>query len=329
VLLTAEQDPPEQTKTMRRSKAGFAPAIVASLAVATIGWGGSMASAATFNLTEVAPGIHFHQGRQVGLDSPERDDIANIGFIIGERCVAVIDTGGSIATGRKLRNALRSVTRKPVCYVVNTHVHYDHLLGNHAFASDNAQIVGHRRLPAAVANNRTFFLASFANELGHHKQPALIHDPDVTVERTRILDLGNRKIRLDAHSTSHTDNDLTVFDLNTNTLWASDLLFTQRIPALNGSINGWIEETRKLAASRVDRMIPGHGAIPGDWHAAVRAQMRYLVSLRSEIRRIIRKGEFLEDALVSVSDGEKERWLLFDQNHRRNVSRAFAELEWE
>jgi hypothetical protein len=57
--------------------------------------------------------------------------------------------------------------------------------------------------------------------------------------------------------------------------------------------------------------------------------MRYLVSLRNEIRRIILKGGFLEDALVSAGDGEKERWLLFDQNHRRNVSRAFAELEWE
>jgi quinoprotein relay system zinc metallohydrolase 2 len=212
---------------------------------------------------------------------------------------------------------------------VNTHVHYDHLLGNHAFAIDDAQIVGHRRLPAAVANNRTFFLASFATELGHHKQPAVIHEPDVIVEGTSIFDLGNRKIRLSAHSTSHTDNDLTVFDLNTSTLWASDLLFAKRIPALNGSINGWIEETRKLAAYRVDRMIPGHGAIPKDWHVAVRAQMRYLVSLRNEVRQIIRKGGFLEDALVSAGNGEKQRWLLFDQNHKRNVSRAFAELEWE
>lgn len=283
----------------------------------------------SFNLTEIAPGVHLHQGRHVGLDSPLRDDIANIGFIIGEKCVAVIDTGGSIKTGRRLRKALRVVTTKPVCYIINTHVHYDHLLGNHAFSRDNAKIVGHRNLAAAVENNRTFFLKSFTPELGNNAKPDRVIGPDIAIGKTKILELGKRKIRLTAHPTSHTSTDLSVLDSQTGTLWIADLLFVQRLPVLNGSINGWLKETEKLQARKLSRVIPGHGSIPNDWRAAVRVQTRYLKKLRNEIRSIIKKGGFLEDALQSVGQSEKDNWLLFDENHKRNITRAFAELEWE
>jgi quinoprotein relay system zinc metallohydrolase 2 len=285
--------------------------------------------AEAFNLRQVAPGIHVHQGHQVGLASPERDDIANIGFIIGERCVAVIDTGGSPDTGRRLREALRGITKNPVCYVINTHVHYDHILGNAAFLADGAKFVGHGNLAAAVENNRAFFRESFAKELGAGAISEPITGPDVTVPDALVLDLGNRKIRLTAHRSAHTDSDLSVFDTKTKTLWISDLLFAERIPVIDGSIVGWIEEGEKLLSRDLSCVIPGHGPVPEDWPAAVRAQTAYFRKIRGEIRTIIGKGGFLEDAVRSVGRNEQDHWLLYEENHKRNVTRAFAELEWE
>src|SRR5689334_16127670 len=76
-----------------------------------------------FALENPAPGIYVHYGRQSLANRSNAGDIANAGFIVGARCVAVVDTGGSYATGRALRAAIRLVTPLPVCYVINTHAH--------------------------------------------------------------------------------------------------------------------------------------------------------------------------------------------------------------
>ena len=73
--------------------------------------------ASGFKITEVAPGVYVHQGIHVGLEDPGREDIANIGFVVGDRCVAVIDTGGSIAIGQKLKQAIASKTSLPVVII--------------------------------------------------------------------------------------------------------------------------------------------------------------------------------------------------------------------
>ncbi|MGH8173851.1 MAG: hypothetical protein ACREPX_11965, partial [Rhodanobacteraceae bacterium] len=70
---------------------------------------------APLKVTEVAPGVFLHAGKLLALDVPGHDDIANIGFVVGTRCVAVIDTGGSPRIGRALRASLRSRTTLPIC----------------------------------------------------------------------------------------------------------------------------------------------------------------------------------------------------------------------
>ncbi len=285
--------------------------------------------ASGFNITEVAPGIYVHQGVHVGVDNPGREDIANIGFVIGDRCVAVIDTGGSIAIGQKLKKAIASKTSLPVCYVINTHVHFDHLLGNYAFKTSNSRFVGHHHLLKAVEANRQFFAKSFAHELGSENSTNRVVAPEILVKKRLVLDIGNRKLTLTAYKTSHTSQDLTVLDEKTHTLWLSDLLFVDRIPSIDGSLKGWIDISNDLTKLRVSRVIPGHGPLTVDWPDAMVDQLRYLNVLRDEIRSLIVEGKFLEDALVSVGQAEKNQWLLFDQYHKRNVIRSFTELEWE
>ena len=99
-----------------------------------------------FNLTEIAENNYVHLGKHVSIEDRGNDDIANIGFIIGADCVAIIDTGGSINIGKKLKSTVHKITKKPICYVINTHVHFDHILGNKAFVSENTNFVGHKDL---------------------------------------------------------------------------------------------------------------------------------------------------------------------------------------
>ncbi len=281
-----------------------------------------------FNLTEVATGIYVHQGQHLSIEAPDNDDIANIGFIIGDDCIAVIDTGGSVETGRQLREAIEALSTLPVCYVINTHIHFDHVLGNRAFQNGMTRFIGHQHMADEIPANREFFLQRFADNLGKAGGDAVI-GPDITVKDTLELDLGNRILRLTARPVAHSHTDLTVYDKNTSTLWLSDLLFQDRIPALDGSLTGWLALMADLTQQRIKQVIPGHGPAVLAWPAAATDQQRYLNALLQQTRKAIAEGRFMEEIIDTVGREEKHNWLLHEENHRRNVTRAFTELEWE
>ena len=282
-----------------------------------------------FNLTEISRGVYVHQGKHVELAHADHDDIANIGFIVGDECIAVIDTGGSIDIGGRLREAVRKVSSLPICYVINTHIHFDHVLGNAAFRDDQAKFVGHQNLAEEMEYNRAFFLSEFTANLGENPGDGSVIGPDITVSDELDLDLGNRVITLSAHPPSHTYSDLSVYDNKTGTLWLSDLLFVDRIPALDASLRGWLKTMEKLKSMEANHVIPGHGTITLPWPEAASAQDAYLDMLLNETRKEIARGTFMEDVVENVGKVEKTRWLLHEQNHRRNVTKAFTELEWE
>jgi len=290
---------------------------------------GLSAAEAGFNLTELRPGVYLHAGRQVALDGPGHDDIANIGFIVGTRCVAVIDTGGSARIGRALRAAIAARTSTPICYVINTHVHVDHVLGNAAFKRDEPSFVGHARLGEAMLRSTQFFLTHFAGDFDAPPTANQIIAPDRVVEREMVLDLGQRRIALRAWPTAHTDCDLTVYDERTGALWTGDLLFRERLPALDGSVKGWLAALDELARLRVKLAIPGHGPVTGDLPAALVPERRYLQMLVDGVRSELAQGKPLQDAVAHVADSEKPHWLLWEGVQQRNVARAYEELEWE
>ncbi len=92
--------------------------------------------------------------------------IANLGVVVGTEAVAVIDSGGSIVEAQAFIAAIAEVTGKPVRYLINTHVHPDHIFGNAAFRSLGPTIVGHRNLPAALERTRRLYLHSYREQLG-------------------------------------------------------------------------------------------------------------------------------------------------------------------
>jgi quinoprotein relay system zinc metallohydrolase 2 len=290
-------------------------------------------SAATppFAVDQVASGVFVHVGKQLALDAPGHDDIANIGFIVGTRCAAVIDTGGSVRIGRALRAAIRQHTALPVCYVINTHVHVDHVLGNAAFRDDKPQFVGRERLGAALARSRAFFLRQFAGDFDAPASADQIVAPDLEVKDALELDLGDRTLRLRAWPKAHTDCDLTVFDEASGTLWTGDLLFRERTPVLDGSVIGWLAAIDNLAKIPAKIVVPGHGKVGQDLAAALAPERTYLQTLVSAVRADLAEGKSLNDTavLMQVAGEEKSHWLLWDSAHAHNVARVYQELEWE
>ena len=277
---------------------------------------------------EVAEGIFIRSGLDEEATSDNDGAIANVGFIVGNESVAAWDAGGSLTDGKHLREAIRKQTKLPVRYVILTHAHPDHVFGTAAFLADKPEIIGHAGLPNALARRGEYYRARLESKLGKSRAGTVIA-PTRLVEKQLDINLGNRRLTLTAHPIAHTDNDLSALDQHTGTLLASDLLFVRRVPALDGSLRGWLRELRQLKALPAKRAVPGHGPAGVDWPTAADSLERYLNVLLTETRTAIAKGVPIERAVDVVGQSERGRWALFDDYHGRNVTQAFKELEWE
>ena len=304
-------------------------AALALLGAATFAQGQQQGQQLALPVSEVAPGVFVHSGETALMTRENDGAIANVGFVIGETAVAVIDTGGSVHEGRQLLAAIRARTGKPIRYVINTHGHPDHVFGNAAFVGDGTTFVGHKNLRRALATHGPFYIDNFRRIMGGELiDEVRIVRPTVLVEDSLTLDLGGRRLTLRAWPTAHSDNDLTVFDGQTKTLFAGDLVFLDHIPVLDGSIRGWLAALDELNALPAQRVIPGHGPV-GEWPAALTDERRYLDTLASDVRALIARGARIKVAAETAAASERPRWKLFDDYNARNATAAFSEIEWE
>lgn len=289
----------------------------------------SHAPAQPLPVTEIAPGNFVHYGSLDERSAANLGDQANIGFIVGSRCVAVIDTGGSFAVGQRLLEALRAKTDLPVCWVIITHAHPDHFFGAAAFRGGQVVFAGHADLPRALQQRGRFYLNTLMRDLDGAAQGSEVVEPTLLVKDRLELDLGDRKLLLQAWPVAHTDNDLTVIDERTQTLWTGDLLFLQHTPVLDGSLGGFLRVLGDLGRMTPAHYVAGHGRTDASFADAVAAERHYFEVIDRETRRALKQRRTLQEATETVGTSEAGNWVNFDLYHRRNVTAAYTELEWE
>ncbi len=284
----------------------------------------------SFEVDEVAKGLFVHFGKQEDSNTKNNGDIANIGFIIGSKSIAVIDTGGTPEIGMSLLKKIKEISSLPISHIIITHSHPDHFFGTEALVSEKVSIIGHEKLERALITNFEFYKNLQFNLIKQEsikKVKLILPNQTVKVGKIKTINIGNREIEIKAWKSGHTDNDLSIYDKKTRFFW-SENIFVERVPSIRASIKGWksnLDETLKMD---IDGIIPGHGPLKKK-NQAIQPMMNYFDRLIKEVRKFHESGKTLKDAQNLAATKNQERWLLFDSYHSSNVTKTYTELEWE
>ena len=290
------------------------------------------------NVTKIADGIYVHYGEHKNIYEDNIGDIANLSFIIGDESIAVIDTGGTFAVGEALRLAIKKISQKPIKFVINTHVHQDHIFGNAAFLTEGAIFYGHYKLKSALQERGSQYMMQLQQIGDKAKGTRIIFPHKIIAETSKnetkklsdeiTIDLGNRKLLLTSHEVAHTYSDATIYDLKTKTLFVGDLVQHERLPTIDGLAKNWIKVLKKIEKIDFNIMVPGHGKIQTD-NSALNKTKKYLQILYNEVIEILKKDISVEEGLKTIAQSEKDNWVLFDRTNPGNIVRTFMRYEWE
>lgn len=242
-----------------------------------------------FRFEKIADNVYFAVG------TGALTVFCNAAIIINENDVLIVDTHVSPEAAQALLTELKTLTNKPVRYVVNTHFHFDHSGGNQIYGPD-VELIGHdvtrekladgsslrgagyarfiSSLPATIARLRqqrdtTSDPAVKAkldqrivmqDELTRQTDTIRATPPTISFDRTMTLYRGGRQIRLYFVGRAHTGGDVFVFLPKERVLVSGDALQTG-VPFMgDGYFAEWPETLEKLKALDFEVVLPGHGA---------------------------------------------------------------------
>ena len=291
------------------------------------------------DVKKIADGVYVHYGKHENIyEGSNIGDIGNLGFIIGDESIAVIDTGGSHQVGEALKLAIKKISKKPIKYVINTHVHQDHIFGNTAFLSEGVIIYGHFNLKKALKERGSQYIRQISEAGNKIKGTKIIFPHKIIAETSPdqvkklsdkiTINLGNRKLLLTSYPTAHTYSDASVFDLKTKTFFVGDLVQDERLPTMDGLVKNWIKVLNEIEKVDFKIMVPGHGKIQKD-NTALKKTKTYLQVLYNDVIDALKKDIPVEKVIEIAAESEKDKWVLFDRVNPGNVVRTLIRYEWE
>lgn len=254
-------------------------------------------------VTHIAGSFHMLEGRG-----------GNIGISIGSDGVFMVDDQFAPLTETILA-AITELTDQPVSFIVNTHLHGDHVGGNENLRKMGAYIIAHDlvrdRLKHRTVNRQTGILGPGAPE------SAL---PDITYSQLLTLHYNDEEIRVIKMPPAHTDGDSIVQFTKSNVIHTGDVFRTTTYPVIDTNHGGTFQGTLDTLSYLIQIgdtetiYVPGHGvpASKGD----IMKWRKMLTTIAQRIQQSVDKGDALDEALA------RNPGLEF--NHRWSAESGFA-----
>lgn len=255
---------------------------------------------------EIAPGVYVIPDRRVNL-------VPNIGIVLGDDAVLVVDTAMGPVNGTFVREEARRLGGSRRTYLTITHFHPEHGFGAQSFAG-HARIVYNRTQAEELAESGSEFIEMFKGfgpEVAELLEPVELVQPDETYDGRLELDLGGRVVQLIELGGAHTKGDQVVLLPAEGVLFAGDLVENRFFPIVFGDVADgprWIETLERLAELGAATIVPGHGEVGGA--ELIADQREYLIHVRDVVAE--RSGDDADAVASELGPQIRERYASWD-----------------
>ena len=259
----------------------------------------------------------------------------NVGCVIGEDSVLCVDARATPVMAQQWIDVIRTLTDKPIRYLVLTHYHAVRVLGASAYGADwtiahtkTAEWIDERGEQDFESEARRFPRLFSAIET----IPGLTR-PDVTFTDEMSVDLGGRVVELRYLGRGHTEGDIVVWMPRERVLFAGDLVEAQAAPYMGDAFIGdWRSSTLdRVAAFDAAALVGGRGqAVRGaDVSTAVAETRDFLTTLYECVREVARREGGLKEAFGIAHAALAPKYSgfpIFEHCMPFNVQRAYDEV---
>lgn len=259
------------------------------------------------------------------MDEHNNGNMSNSCFVNMGNSYLVVDSGPTYQYAKQAFSRILEDKTLPMSYVVNTHLHDDHWLGNCYYKELHAKLIGAIAFKNLEKLDQTRMQKRISKEA--YKKTTQVF-PTIFVEDTKILDFDGKRVYIIAvNHKAHTNSDLLVYIPSKKLLFAGDLVFNERLPSLrDGDISGWIEALQKIKNMDVDYIVGGHGTLVSK--KSVDFTYTYLSRLKKEVSDLLEEGEELGDVVNKVTMSEYKDIPFYNSIQRQNVAVTYRMLEW-
>lgn len=256
----------------------------------------------------------------------------NTGVVVGDDAVMVIDTQATPVMAQDVIRRIRTVTDKPIRYVVLSHYHAVRVLGasaygaSHVIASqDTRDLIVERGAQDMKSEIERFPRLFRAVE----SVPGLTW-PNLVFKGEMTLWLGKLEVRIMQLGRGHTKGDTVVWLPADKVLFSGDLVEYETTPyAGDAYYEDWPATLDAIAALRPEKLVPGRGAAlmtPQQVQAGLAQTRGFTDELYMLVKRGAQQGKDLRKVYRETYDALQPKygkWVIFDHCMPFDVSRAY------
>jgi len=255
---------------------------------------------------------------------------ATFGFVVTEQGVVLVDPGGSYKGAKKLHDIIKTVTKQPIRYVINTGGQDHRWFGNDYFSSLGAKIISSeaaKKDHKARVGMQWTMLETLIGKKGVKGTKEKF--ADITFKDDYKFSLGNVNFELYFRGQAHTPGDIYIWLPQSKVMFTGDIVYTERMLGIGDQSNSksWLRVFNSMAAFKPKHVVPGHGD-PTTLKVAIKDTGRYLSFLRETIALFIENGGGAHE--ISRINQTRFKYLNnYESLKGRNALKVYTEVEWE
>jgi len=231
----------------------------------------------------------------------------NISFLVTDAGVLVVDAGNNNDDGKTIEHYVRSITDKPIKYLVLTDPRDDHSFSTctidknrKTMNQEELDALRKRELDSLMHVNSQEWLLTEQRHLADDTSKICVISPQDSLKDELIIYLDKDTIKLIRIDSTHTDCNMLVEFVNQKVLSTGDFFDNKCMPYINVRSNttNWMRQLNRYSRNGYAFVIPGHGGLADPKDLAIQA--KYIYELRKEIEINIKNDKTLSQMLHEI-----------------------------